>query len=356
MVHPPLVPGWIDAPHHVASLGRFPLESGEAIDDLKISYVVHGSLDDRTKPIIFGLCAIGSTHHRLDFLIGAERALDPSRYTIVVVDALGNGLSSSPSNSPTQPGEHFPRFTIRDMVTSQHMLASHLRIDEVAAVVGASMGGMQALQWGVSYPDFARSLVALVPMAKTVPWSQAINHAGRLVLANARDLPTSEARWEAWVTVMYVFAQRSPSRLAADVARTANHSADKGTVAWLAECTRSIAAQQLDPLDWIYQSYAYDAHDVGTSPGFSGDTQRALASIRARTLIAVPSLDLYNPVEAGVWAAQQIPRGELLRLPFDSGHLAASQAEPQAAAQLNNAISRFLRDDQTALEGQISQE
>lgn len=348
MAHPPLAPGWIDAPHHLTSLGRVPLESGEAIDDLQVSYVVHGSLDHRSKPVIFGLCAIGSTHHRLDFLIGSGRALDPAHYTIVVIDALGNGLSSSPSNSPSQPGERFPRFTIRDMVTSQRMLASHLGIEAVAAIIGASMGGMQALQWGVSYPAFARSLVALVPMAKTAPWSQAINHAGRLALANAGTLSTPEARWEAWVTVMSVFAQRSPTRFAADIARTTNHRAENDTLAWIAECTRAIAAQQHDPLDWIYQSYAYDDHDLGTSPGFGGDTEKALTSIQARTLIAVPSLDLYNPVEAGLWAAEQIPRCELLRLPFDSGHLAASEAEPQSAVRLNDAIGRFLRDNESS--------
>ncbi|WIW50269.1 alpha/beta fold hydrolase (plasmid) [Bradyrhizobium sp. 62B] len=346
MAHPPLAPGWIDAPHHVASLGCLALESGEVIDDLRISYVVHGSLDNSSRPVIFGLCSIGSTHHRLDFLIGAGRALDPSRFTIVVIDALGNGLSSSPSNSQTQPGERFPRFTIRDMVASQRVLASHLGIGAVAAIVGASMGGMQALQWGVSYPDFARSLVALVPMAKTAPWSQAINHAGRLALTNARELPTAEARWETWVALMSVLA-RSPSRLAADVA--ANQDVNKDALAWLAACTRSMAAQKSDPLDWIYQSYAYDAHDVGASTGFGGDTQKALASIRARTLVAVPSLDLYNPVESGIWAAEQIERSELIRLPFPSGHLVASEAEPQAAAQLNDRIGRFLSYDEPAL-------
>ncbi|WP_456843441.1 alpha/beta fold hydrolase [Bradyrhizobium sp. USDA 4486] len=342
MVHPPLAPGWIDAPHYVASLGRMPLESGDAIDDLRVSYVVHGSLH-RAKPVIFGLCAIGSTHHRLDFLIGAGRALDPSHHTIVMIDALGNGLSTSPSNSRTQPRERFPRFTIRDMIMSQRMLAWHLRIDSVYAIVGASMGGMQALQWGVSYPEFASRLVALVPMAKTAPWSQAINHAGRLALANARDLPTAEERWEAWVTVMYVFAQRSPSQLAADVA---SEDPTSDTLAWLAKCTRSMAAQCCDPLDWIYQSYAYDSHDLGTSPGFGGDTQKALTSIRALTLVAVPLLDLYNPVEAGLWAAQHIRRVELLRLPFASGHLVASEAQPQSAEMLNDAIGRFLRDNE----------
>ncbi|MBT1517501.1 hypothetical protein KIP88_45265 [Bradyrhizobium sp. SRL28] len=62
----------------------------------------------------------------------------------------------------------------------------------------------------------------------------------------------------------------------------------------------------------------------------------------------MPSLDLYNPTEAGMWAAQQIQGAELLRLPFESGHLAASEAEPQAAAQLNDKIGRFLRDDELA--------
>jgi homoserine O-acetyltransferase len=230
------------------------------------------------------------------------------------------------------------------MVASQRMLASHLGIDAVHAIVGASMGGMQALQWAVSYPDFAARLVALVPMAKTTPWSQALNHAGRLALASARHLPTSEARWETWVAVMNVVASRTPSRLAADVAGAAKDGATSNTLAWLAQGTRWMGAQGRDPLDWIYQSHAYDAHDVGTTPGFGGDTRKALASIRARTLIAVPSIDLYNPVEEGEWAAQQIARCELLRLPFASGHLVASEAEPQAAVLLNDAIGRFLQD------------
>lgn len=349
MAHPPLAPDWIDLPHNVASLGSLPLESGDTIDDLRVSYVVHGALEDRSKPVILGMCAIGSTHHRLDFLIGVGKAMDPSRYTIVVVDALGNGLSSSPSNSATQPGESFPRFTIRDMVTSQRLLATHLGIDKLHAIVGASMGGMQALQWGVSYPDFVERLVALVPMAKTTPWSQALNHMGRLVLANARHLPTAEARWQAWVAVMNVVAARTPSRLAVDVAGAAKNGETSDTLAWLAQGTRSMAQLGLDPLDWMYQSHAYDAHDVGTTAGFDGDTHKALASIRARTLIAVPEIDLYNPVEESEWAAQQISNCKLLRLPFASGHLAASAAEPLAAAQLNDSIGRFLCDDESLL-------
>ncbi|MDR5773854.1 MULTISPECIES: alpha/beta fold hydrolase [unclassified Caballeronia] len=331
MRHPDMQPGWIDAPHRSATLGRFALESGEHIDDLLVSYVVHGDIGDRARPVVLGLCAIGSTHHRLDFLIGEARAFDPQSVNIIVVDALGNGLSSSPSNALSQGGERFPRFTIRDMVKSQKALLDHLGIDEVAAVVGASMGGMQALQWGVTFPRSMRKLVALTPMAKTTPWSQAINHAGRSALSK------SNGDWSAWLAVMQIIAMRTPERFADDAAKAGS------TYAWLDARAAWWATQRADPLDWIAQSHAYDTHDVGTTPGFDGDTAKALAAIAAPTLVCVPALDLYNPVEAGVWAAEHIPQATLLRLPCTSGHMMASEADPQAAAQLNDAIAEFMR-------------
>ena len=330
MRHPDMQPGWIDAPHRCASLGRFGLESGEHIDDLLMSYVVHGDLDDRARPVVLGLCAIGSTHHRLDFLIGTGRALDPANVTVIVADALGNGLSSSPSNSATQAGARFPRFTIRDMVNSQKAFLEHLGVDMLEAVAGASMGGMQALQWGVSYPRTMQKLVALVPMAKTSPWSQAVNHAGR------RALEASNGDWSAWLAVLHVLAMRTPEGFAQDVAQAGS------TLAWFEKRAAWFRTQRLDPLDWIWQSHAYDAHDVGTTPGFGGDTARALASIEAPTLIGVPELDLYNPVEEGARAATHMRHATLLRVPSTSGHMMASEGDPASAAQLNADIAAFM--------------
>ncbi|WP_176053173.1 alpha/beta fold hydrolase [Paraburkholderia caribensis] len=328
-------PGWIDASHRSALLGHLLLESGDTIEDLYVSYVVHGDLDDRSKPVVLGLCAIGSTHHRLDFLIGKGRALDPSLYTIIVVDALGNGLSSSPSSSVTQPRDEFPRFTIRDMVHSQKLLMEHMQIDNVHAVVGASMGGMQALQWGVSFPDFMSHIIALVPMAKTAPWAQAVNEAARLALRAGTSVEPGTVDWSGWVAIMHVLSMRTPVRFASDCA-------DVAVSDWLARRSEWWADQQLDPLDWIYQSWAYDAHDVGTTTGFAGDTERALAAIRAKTLIAVPKIDLYNPVDAGIWAARHIENCRLVQLASGSGHLAASEADQDAAGQIDREIQIFL--------------
>src|SRR5688572_11802331 len=96
-------------------------------------------------------------------MIGAGRMLDPARYFVVAVDALGNGVSSSPSNSAIQAGEKFPRFTIRDMVHSQHELLTRiLKLDQVFLVTGSSMGGMQTFEWVVSYPDFMKGAIPIV--------------------------------------------------------------------------------------------------------------------------------------------------------------------------------------------------
>jgi homoserine O-acetyltransferase len=159
--HPPLAPEHIDAPHAMAELGDLPLESGEVIRDYRQSYVTHGALNrDRSNAILI-CAALTGTHHRLDFLIGPGRALDPAQWFIVATDPIGNGLSTSPSNSARQGGMHFPSFGLRDMVNAQHaLLTRHLGMANVHAIVGASMGGMQALQWVVSYPHFARRAAA----------------------------------------------------------------------------------------------------------------------------------------------------------------------------------------------------
>src|SRR4051812_30281456 len=215
--HPPLQPGWIERPHQKLGLGDFVLESGEVIPNFEVSYVTHGKLSSAADNAILVLTAIGSTHHRLDFLIGPGRPLDPERNFIICADAIGNGLSTSPSNSQTQPDLSFPRFSIRDMVASQRKLLDTLGVEQIASIVGASMGGMQALQWGVSHPDRVRSVVALVPMARTRPWSVAMNEVARRILQADAGFPSGPygAGFEAWAALTRVITNREPRALEA---------------------------------------------------------------------------------------------------------------------------------------------
>jgi homoserine O-acetyltransferase/O-succinyltransferase len=341
-MHPPMQPGWIDAPHGRLELPRLVLESGEAIEDFALSYAVHGDLNDRSLTLTVALCAIGSSHHRLDFLIGEDRALDPRRSRILAIDAIGNGLTTSPSTSRRQPRLDFPRFGIRDMVNSQKLLIDHLGIETVDLVIGASMGGMQALQWAVSFPGTVRRVAALTPMAKTTAWSGAINQAARLALqshaADPGEHPDGLARrWEAWSVILQLICARTPRHV------NAEFDSPRAIRDWLDSRASLWIEQGFDPLDWIYQSWAYDGHDVGATPGFAGDTAAALRSIRARTLIAAPPLDLYNPAEAARWAAERIAGCEFVEIPSDAGHMTATALDAGAARELNRRIREFTR-------------
>jgi len=333
----------IDVPHRHASFGDFRLESGEVIHDFTLSYVTHGVLNAARDNAVLVTVSLTGNHHRLDFLIGPGKALDTDRWFVVCVDPIGNGLTSSPSNSARQPGMHFPRFCLRDMVASQlRLLHGEMGLQGLAAVIGASMGGMQALQWGVSHPGFARKLVAMTPMARTAPWAVAVVETARRALTadpawNGEAFTGYPERgWRAWTGVMSVLAGRTPAAL--------HELFDEplDVLAWMDKLTADNKANGFDATDWLYQSWAYQEHDLGTTPGFDGDTRAALASIGVPALILAPPLDVFNPVQAAREAAEAIPAATLVEIPSVQGHQAAATASQNDVTFLNDRIGVFL--------------
>jgi homoserine O-acetyltransferase len=103
--------------------GDLKLESGEVIKSFAISYVTHGTLNDNKTNAILMTSSIAGNHHRIDFLIGPGKALDTNKYFIIATDAIGNGLSSSPSNSSSQHGIEFPHF-LKDLMLLRGSRAS----------------------------------------------------------------------------------------------------------------------------------------------------------------------------------------------------------------------------------------
>jgi homoserine O-acetyltransferase len=238
----------------------------------------------------------------------------------------------------------FPRFTLRDMVSSQYrLLVEELELEGVHAVIGASMGGMQALQWGVSHPRFMRSIVAMTPMARTHPWAVAVVETARRALTadpawNGSEFTDYPARgWRAWSGVMSVLASRTPMALAG------MFKEPQETLDWMDKITADNRANGFDATDWLYQTWAYQAHDVGTTPGFGGDTAAALASIECRSLILVPPLDLFNPVHSALEAADAMAHATLLEVPSVQGHQAAGTASADDVSFLNEEIGAFLQ-------------
>jgi homoserine O-acetyltransferase len=139
-----------DSKQQYASIGDFPLENGQHIVDCKIGYRTFGKLNASRSNAVIYPTAGGSTTYMMQ-LFGAGTEVDTTRFYLVLIDALGNGVSSSASNSIGQPKTLFPQFNIRDIVNTQYqMLKEKLNIHHLAAIVGGSLGGLQALQWAVS--------------------------------------------------------------------------------------------------------------------------------------------------------------------------------------------------------------
>ena len=334
-----------DPPHQKHCLGDLKLESGEAIRDFCISYVTHGTLNADKSNAILMVTAIGGNHHRIDYLIGPGRALDPTKHFIIATDAIGNGLTTSPSNSTAQPRMQFPRFNLRDMVASQHRLVTEkFGLTRLVSVIGASMGGVQALQWGVSHPDMMASLVPIIPLGRTPPWTTGVLEMLRQSIMSDPDWqggnytrpPERGMRlWAGWLSGMIA---RNPH------AHNTQFGEKNLDVVPFLKGVQDGGWKRMDAADWVYQSWAYDRHDVGATPGFNGDYARALGSIKAKTLILAASGDLLNPESDALECSQRIPGAKLLTIaPADPfGHASGGGARPKDNDFQNAEIARFL--------------
>lgn len=159
------------AERHEFVIANFLTESGVTLPQARIVYGTYGHLNPAKDNAVLLPSHDMADFHGYEWLIGTDRALDPSKLFLVATELFGNGRSSSPSNTP-EPyhGPRFPVTTIRDNVEAVHrLLTEELKVTHLRAIVGFSMGAEQAFQWAVSYPDFADRIVATSGTAKNYP-------------------------------------------------------------------------------------------------------------------------------------------------------------------------------------------
>ncbi len=176
--------------------GELELDSGKKLKDITVAYETYGTLNKEKKNAILVCHALtGDSHaagwHKGDnkpgwweILIGHGKALDPKKYFIICSNVLGGckGTTGPKSINPDtgEPyGLDFPVITIKDMVKVQKKLIDHFGIKKLQAVIGGSMGGMQVLQWIVSYPEMVRKAMPIATTARSSPQQIAFNEVGR---------------------------------------------------------------------------------------------------------------------------------------------------------------------------------
>lgn len=158
----------VHGPYSYYSLGDFSLEEGGTIPNCQLAYHTHGTLNEAKDNVIVVPTWFSGTSKDYEPYIGEGRALNPNKYFIIVVNQLGNGLSSSPHNSPYPIAmSNFPKVRIGDDVRAQHQfITENFGIQEIALVVGASMGAQQTYEWAVRYPEMVKRAAPIAGTAK----------------------------------------------------------------------------------------------------------------------------------------------------------------------------------------------
>ncbi|MFN8754238.1 MAG: alpha/beta fold hydrolase [Burkholderiales bacterium] len=265
-------------PQQFADLGECVLESGAVIADCKIGFVTLGKLNaERSNAILFPTFYGGNTGHIVPYL-GPGKLVDTHKFFVIVVDSFGNGISSSPSNSTKQPGAAFPAMSIRDMVRQQkRMLDREFEIERLHAVMGVSMGAMQAFEWAAWSPNSADKFVAI---------------------AGSPQLATYDlALWDTHSRLFRLMIDcqcQTPAQLFAGMRFLNNWETNAGApLAQREKVLGDIANAKFDirlAHDRLLQLGAMIGHDV--SRNMDGDMQKAAAAVGNKMFVIVGAKDI----------------------------------------------------------------
>lgn len=335
------------AERHEFVISNFRTESGVTLPEARVVYATYGHLNAAKDNAVLLPSHYMANYHGYEWLMGPGRCLDPSQLYLVATELFGNGRSSSPSNTP-EPyhGPRFPVMTIRDNVEAVHrLLTEELKLTHLRALIGFSMGAEQAFQWAVSYPTFADRIVATSGTAKTYPHG-VVRLEGQIaaIITDAafqngdyKAPPTKGLEAFAMVWMGWLYSQEWWRR---ELWRA---TVQPGTTfEQFVENRRTHFIPGADANDLILQMRTWERHDVGTTPGFNGDVERALRSIKVPLLYMPSETDLYFPVGDARFEATFIPGVTLAPIPSLWGHTAGAASNPADGKFLNETIGHFL--------------
>lgn len=182
-----------------------PLKSGAVLDSYDLVYETYGTLNAAKSNAVLICHALSGNHHVAgyhseqdkkpgwwDNMVGPGKPIDTNRFFVIGLNNLGgcHGSTGPASINPStgKPyGAGFPLVTVEDWVESQARLADHLGISQFAAVVGGSLGGMQALQWTITYPDRVRHALVIAAAPKLTAQNIAFNDVARQAILTDPD-------------------------------------------------------------------------------------------------------------------------------------------------------------------------
>lgn len=308
----------------------FDLEGGGFLPGITVAYHTYGRLNKDRSNVVWvchALTANSDAAHWWPGVIGEKGAISPDKHFIVCANILGSCYGSTgPLSTDSRTGRpyysHFPAFTIRDMVRAHILLRRHLGIEKIHLLMGGSMGGYQALEWGVLEKEVIRQLFLIATSPSESAWGIAVHTAQRLAIeadsswrdeapeAGARGLKAARAIGILTYRNYGIMVQKQtdPDTEKLDGFRAAsyiNYQGDKLVSRFNAYCY------------WLLTK-AMDSHQLARGRG--GKVEEVLRGIQQRTLLMGIKSDILCPVEEQRHMADHLPNATLIEIDSAYGH------------------------------------
>lgn len=316
----------------------FELELGGRLDNLQIAYHTYGQLNEARDNAIWVCHALTANSDVADWwphTVAKDGFLDPERYFVVCANILGScygttgPMSVNPATGQSYYGE-FPRLTMRDLARAHRLLADRLGLNKIHALIGASVGGFQALEWCSLEPQRFHDMVLIGTAPKASPWNIAINETQRMAIradgTYGQPRPDAGAAGLGAARALGLLTYRGPEGYNLT---QQDHPDQPCALPGLPEYHRACTYQQHQgrKLTDRFDAYSYmtildtfDTHDIGRDRGGIEPALRSISDAGVRTCVVGLSTDLvFTPAEMKELAAM-IPGSEYHEISSPFGH------------------------------------
>ena len=307
----------------------FSLDCGEELTNLEIAYHSYGKLTESKDNVVWICHALTANSDAADWwpgMIGDGCLFDPSDKYIVCANILGSCYGTTgPLSINDVTGKpfyrSFPLITMRDIVRAHEVLRSHLGITKINTITGGSIGGQQALEYTIMYPDLIENLVFIASSAVYSPWGIAFSESQRLAIeaddSFFKDNPEGGLKGLKAARTIALLSYRNDKIYNKTQAEDSDEKLDDFKAS-------SYQDYQGDKLVKRFNAYSYysltklsDTHNVGR--GRNG-ILNALQKIKAKTLAIGFSSDLLFPVYEQKFVAENVKKGKYIEVDSIFGH------------------------------------
>ena len=333
-------------PKYYAHDSLFITEGQEEIKNLKITYHTYGTFVPKQSKVIWACHALTGNSDVFEWwegLFGEDQLFNPQDYFIVCANVLGSSYGTTGPSSSAEDGSlylyDFPLITPRDMSRVHELLRVHLGVTSIDTLIGASLGGQQALEWSIEQPDIIENLILIATNARHSAYGIAFNESQRLAIYGdptyGNGFVDDAKNGLAVARSIAMISYRSYRGYEKTQTNEGNETVDHFKASSYQSYQGEKLANRFNAYSYITLSKAMDSHNVGRG---RVSIEEALGKINARTLVVGIDSDGLFPVSEQSFLKKHIPSSEFVTISSDFGH----DGFLVENGQLNKIISDFL--------------